>query len=137
LVIVEGGVHRILAAIEEAPCAEPNRNNAEVEQIILTQVPRRSSKYSAPPHLLPVQELEPPELLKIFVERRATTLDLLSSSTALRGHVAPHPVMGLWDGYQWVLATAAHTARHTDQILEVKAAPCFPEARGANSVPLH
>jgi hypothetical protein len=30
------------------------------------------------------------------------------------------------DGYQWVLATAAHTERHTKQILEVKSDPNFP-----------
>jgi hypothetical protein len=30
------------------------------------------------------------------------------------------------DGYQWVLGAAAHTERHTKQILEVKADPNFP-----------
>jgi hypothetical protein len=30
------------------------------------------------------------------------------------------------DGYQWILAVAAHSARHTQQILEVKADPKFP-----------
>ena len=30
------------------------------------------------------------------------------------------------DGYQWLLAAAAHTERHTKQILEVKANPNFP-----------
>jgi hypothetical protein len=30
------------------------------------------------------------------------------------------------DGYQWVLAAAAHTERHTKQILEVKADAKFP-----------
>jgi hypothetical protein len=30
------------------------------------------------------------------------------------------------DGYQWILAAAAHTERHTKQILEVMAEPGFP-----------
>jgi hypothetical protein len=35
-------------------------------------------------------------------------------------------VFGPLDGYDWILAVAAHTARHTQQILEVKADPGFP-----------
>ena len=30
------------------------------------------------------------------------------------------------DGYQWILAAAAHTERHTKQILEVRADANFP-----------
>ena len=33
----------------------------------------------------------------------------------------------LMDGYQWVLAAAAHMERHTKQILEVKAELAFPD----------
>ena len=32
------------------------------------------------------------------------------------------------DGYQWILAAAAHCDRHTKQILEVRADPNFPES---------
>jgi hypothetical protein len=32
------------------------------------------------------------------------------------------------DGYQWILAAAARTERHTKQILEVKAEAGFPDA---------
>jgi hypothetical protein len=34
----------------------------------------------------------------------------------------PHPSLGNFDYYQWVLFTAGHEARHTEQILEVRAA---------------
>ena len=30
------------------------------------------------------------------------------------------------DGYQWILAAAAHVQRHTNQMLEVKAHKNFP-----------
>jgi len=40
--------------------------------------------------------------------------------------VVEHPALGALDGYQWVLFLAAHGVRHTKQILEVKAEPCFP-----------
>jgi hypothetical protein len=32
----------------------------------------------------------------------------------------------LMDGYQWILAAAAHTERHAKQMLEVKADDDFP-----------
>jgi len=41
-------------------------------------------------------------------------------------HVFDHPALGPLDGYEWVLAVAAHTERHTKQILEVKADANFP-----------
>jgi hypothetical protein len=56
------------------------------------------------------------------------TAELLSVARNLRGHVLPHPVFGPWDGYQWILAAGCHSARHTGQILEVKADPNFPPA---------
>ncbi len=41
-------------------------------------------------------------------------------------HVATTPV-GMLDSYQLILFTAAHTNRHTQQIIEVKADPNFPK----------
>jgi hypothetical protein len=137
LVIIEDRVHGIVAAMPEAPCTDGNRNNAEVERIILTEVPRRSPRLPAPPHVLPSGEKSPAELLKSFMESRAVTIELLETAPALRGHVAPHPILGLWDGYQWIMAAAAHTARHTEQIREVKADGRFPEALAACSGSLH
>ena len=32
----------------------------------------------------------------------------------------PHPVLGVLTGYQWLLAVAAHTERHVQQIQEIK-----------------
>jgi hypothetical protein len=137
LLLVEGGVHRIIAGMPEAPCADVERNNAEVEKIILAEVPRRSPKYTAPPHVCPLHELAPAELLKSFVERRAVTIEFLETAPALRGHVAPHPILGLWDGYQWIMAASAHTARHMGQVLEVKADAGFPETHGVSLISLH
>ena len=41
--------------------------------------------------------------------------------------MAPHPEMGVMDGYQWLLLIAAHCERHTAQILEIKAMPGYPK----------
>lgn len=137
LVIVEGRVHGVVVAMPEAPCTDGNRNDAEVERIILTEVPRRSPKISAPAHLFPSQEKSPKELLKSFVESRAVTMELLETAPALRGHILQHPILGLLDGYQWIMAVAAHTARHTEQIREIKADTRFSEALATCSGSLH
>ncbi len=137
LVLVEGRVHGILAAMPEAPRADAGRDNAEVERIILTEVPSRHQKVQAPPHLCPSQEASPEELLSNLAERRASTIELLETAPALRDHVAPHPIFGPWDGYQWIMAVAAHTARHTDQIREVKADTRFSQAFETWPVSLH
>ena len=55
-----------------------------------------------------------------FLANREQTIECLRAPL-LRGRVRPHPIFGPWDGYQWLLATAAHTSRHTDQIRELQA----------------
>lgn len=137
LVIVEGRAQAILGRMPEAPQAEPNRNNAEVERILLDRVPRCPPKYQAPEQVLPRQEKSPEEYLRSFVEGRAATIELVDVAPALRGHLVPHPVLGAWDGYQWILATAAHTARHIAQMREVKADVLFPEMAAVGSASLH
>ena len=44
----------------------------------------------------------------------------------LRGHGGPHPIFKILDGYQRLLLLSGHSARHTAQILEVKASPGYP-----------
>ena len=62
-----------------------------------------------------------------FREARTRTAVLLRTAPgSLRGHVVEHPALGALDGYQWVLFLAAHSVRHTKQILEVKTEPGFP-----------
>ena len=61
------------------------------------------------------------------MESRATTEEFLKSATGLRAHLADSP-MGKLDGYEWVLLIAAHSERHTKQMLEVKADPNFPKS---------
>jgi hypothetical protein len=64
---------------------------------------------------------------KHFVDSRAATEEYLRSATGLRLHVTDSP-LGKLDGYEWVLLIAAHSERHTKQMLEVKADPNFPKS---------
>jgi hypothetical protein len=63
---------------------------------------------------------------KHFVESRAVTEEYLKNATGLRAHLGDSP-MGKLDGYEFVLLIAAHSERHTKQMLEVKADPNFPK----------
>ena len=61
-------------------------------------------------------------------------VEYLESTQDLRQHVLESPPLKavskgehqVMDSYQWILAVAAHTERHTKQILEVKADANFP-----------
>ncbi len=129
LVIVENRVHAIVESMTEAPRAEPDRMNSQIDDFILAEVPRRSTKIQAPPQGEPSHRWNPVETLEHFLASRTRTLELLDEAPFLRGRVVPHPILGPWDGYQWILAAGAHSARHTDQILEVKSYAGFPATR--------
>jgi hypothetical protein len=83
----------------------------------------RSKKVQAPDVLRPTgQWPDPKKLLKEFSARRKKTIEFVETTQEdLRGHV-----FGGFDGYQAVLAAAAHTERHVAQMREVKTDPHFP-----------
>ena len=58
--------------------------------------------------------------------REKTIAYAQSTQDDLRTHVGEGP-MGPMDAYQWLLLLAAHSARHTAQILEVEANPGYPK----------
>lgn len=137
LAIIEGRVHSVIANLPNAPHAGPDRINATLDEIILTEVPKRTVKIPAPPPVWPSGQWSPAEALSRFVENRRHTLELLTSVQCLRGRVFPHPILGELDGYQWILALAGHNARHIEQMLEVKACAGFPESLVMAAVSLH
>jgi len=125
VVLIENRVHVIVGQMEDAPLSDPDSDLAKIDEFILAEVPQRSTKVQAPPQVSPTHRWSGQEALEQFVESREKTIQLLATSV-LRGHVVPHPIFGPWDGYQWLVAAAAHSARHTDQIREVKADSKFP-----------
>jgi hypothetical protein len=100
----------------------------KADEGVLAMVPDRSHKVQAPEPLKPTNRFgSPAAAQKHFVESRATTEDYLKTTTGLRAHLADSP-MGKLDGYEWMLLIAAHSERHTKQMLEVKADPNFPKS---------
>ncbi len=110
--------------------AAPLRDAEETKKAddgVLAMVPDRSHKAQAPEPLQPTNRFgSPAAAQKHFVESRAITEEYLKNATGLRAHLGDSP-MGKLDGYEYVLLIAAHSERHTKQMLEVKADPNFPK----------
>ena len=126
LALIEEIVHGILLKLDQAPAAPVNRDIKKIDAQILSEVPDRSTKVQAPPQAVPTGRWTPAAALDHYLATRAQITAILRSAPDLRQHVVNHPVLGQLDGYEWILAVAAHSARHTKQILEVKADPHFP-----------
>lgn len=92
------------------------------DDFILQAMVNRSRRLSSPEAVLPRGRwANREELLAAFVESRDQLLAWCNEVTVdLRGYGAPHLVMGLLDGVQWLIFAAAHTERHTRQITELK-----------------
>lgn len=124
--IVTGRVQGILKRLpQEAPTPEDHDSNALLATIFKVG-PDRSVKLQAPPHVCPTGDCAPDETLQKFLAASDSIASTLESATALRANVFPHPFFGPLDGYEWILLAAEHTARHTAQLLEVKAGAHFP-----------
>jgi hypothetical protein len=114
--------------IMKAPAGPADRDTAKLDAMILAMVPDRSQKKQAPGPLVPTGRWTPSETLDHFLKSRAKTIDFLKSTPDLREHAsADNPFQHPMDAYQWLLFVAAHSERHTKQILEVKADPNFPK----------
>jgi DinB superfamily len=111
--------------------AIPARDSAELQKIdamVVAMVPDRSHKIQAPEPLKPTNRFgSPTDAQKHFLESRATTEEYLNTATDLRAHAIDSPMGVKLDGYEWILLIAAHSERHTKQMLEVKADPNFPK----------
>ena len=106
----------------------PDRDLKKTDDRVLELVPDRSRKFQAPDPLRPRNQFGTPEAaLNHFLESRAKTVELLKNTPDLRGHVAESGLLGKIDAYERILFVAAHSERHTKQLLEVKADPKFPK----------
>ena len=129
--LVLGPIREQLA---KSPVVIADRDYKQIDAVIVNQLPDRLQKFQAPEMLRPSGRWEPSVALDRLVKDYARLSDYLDSTPDLRQHVTDAPPLkavskGAYDsmdGYQWVLGAAAHTERHTKQILEVKADPNFP-----------
>jgi len=115
--------------IKQAPPGPgPERDVKKTDDKVLEVIPDRSKKFQAPEQLRPRNQFGSPEAsLKHFLESRAKTIELLKNTPDLRSHVVDSGLLGKIDGFERILFVAAHSERHTKQLLEVKADPKFPK----------
>jgi len=124
----------ILSQLESAPMPYANRDYKAVDAIVIHQFPTRLAKFPAPEFVRPIDQIVPMELLDRLKTNCIRLMDHLESTPGLRQHTgeaAPLKAVSkgayeVMDGYQWVLAAAAHTERHAKQMLEVRADDNFP-----------
>lgn len=119
----------IKGQVMSAPARPPGDDVAAIDALILKAIPDRSQKAQAPEPLVPKNRFgSPAEALKHFETSRAQTLAFLDKSNDLRDHAIDSPLGKKLDAYEWILFAAAHSDRHTKQMLEVKADPHFPKS---------
>lgn len=124
----------LVRGLVAGPAADPAKKaeTAGKDHRVAAEIPDRTQhRMMRPDFLAPTDRWPTPaEFEKDFAANRAkTTAYVKSTHDDLRAHVAPHPEMGLMDGYQWLILIAAHSERHTAQILEIKALPGYPPAK--------
>jgi uncharacterized damage-inducible protein DinB len=108
--------------------AVPGRDLKATDDAVLAKIPDRSQKAQAPEPLVPTNRFGSPDAaIKHFVESRAKTEEFLKTTPGLRDHAVDSPMGVKMDPYEFVLLMAAHSERHTKQILEVKADPNYPK----------
>lgn len=120
-----------MAKTEIAKPAQPERRSEvkTTDEALIGMITDRSDKFNAPKELQPTSKYESADQALIdFNATRQPVLDYIGSADLenLRNHIIEHPA-GISDGYQNLLYVAAHSARHTKQIEEVKAHPDFPK----------
>lgn len=98
------------------------------DEAVLMLVPDRSHKVQTSEPLKPTNRFgSPAAAQKHFLESRMATEEYLKNTPGLREHLGDSP-LGKLDGYDFLLFTAAHSERHTKQMLEVRADPNFPKS---------
>lgn len=123
----------LMGMIQEQVMKGPARPAGEdvkaIDSFVLAAIPDRTNKLQAPEPLKPTNRYgSPADSLKHFKESRAKTVAFLNGTKDLRDHAIDSPLGKKLDGYEWVLFIAAHSERHTKQMLEVKADPNFPKS---------
>lgn len=129
---VLGPIRDLLAT---APPPPSDYDVEAVDAIIIHQFPTRLVKVKGPEFANPTGCMTKPDAIARLEENDARLKRLVETGSELRQHaiegiplkITSNGAYGLMDGYQWILAAAAHTDRHTKQILEVKADPAFPQ----------
>jgi hypothetical protein len=132
IAVQERVIGMIRQQLASAPMPPPEQDCAVVDSIVIHQFPNRLSKFPSP--MPSTAQLSKVEALRRYADNCAALTEMLAATPGLREHALDSPPLkavskgeySVMDGYQWILAAAAHAERHTKQILEVIADDAFP-----------
>jgi len=121
--------------LAQAPPPPEGYDYQQVDSLVIHHFPDRLAKFQAPEFARPTGRWTASEMPDRLIHNYARLNEYLESTPDLRQHaIESLPIKAVsqgkyefMDGYQWVLAAAAHTERHTKQILELKADASFPQ----------
>jgi hypothetical protein len=131
------GIVEHLATVEdlviirlEKMASEPNHGMFKDSDVVLfDKVVDRTERFQSPERVHPTGKSLGSSLERLAATREKIVGLIRSAPDGhFRQHSMEHPVFGPLDGHQWVVVVAGHCLRHTEQILETKAAPNFPQA---------
>ena len=125
----ESFIYQAADAAMKSPAQAKLADPGKMDEKILSAVPNRTAKATAPEPLRPQNKFKSAaEAVAAFKSARDEHIKYLAETQdALREHFYKNPVFGDLDAFQWILFMSAHTERHVAQILEVKASPDFPK----------
>ncbi|PWU09461.1 MAG: hypothetical protein C5B51_06160 [Terriglobia bacterium] len=132
IAVQERVIARLQQGFAEAPAPPKEQDCQTVDNIVINQFPNRLTRFPSP--IPPERGLDRQAAVDRYVENCAVLFRILTSTSGLREHALDSPPLKavskgaylVMDGYQWILAAAAHAERHTKQILEVIADGAFP-----------
>jgi len=126
--IVEKAVLKRIQVLVLDPPQPPAQPEGTPDDVVLSRVPSRSTRRTAPPEARPARRwTDFDALLRQFEAARERSLRFVAVTQGdLRSHYFAHPYLGELDCYQWLLFLGAHAERHARQAEEVTADPDFP-----------
>ncbi len=116
------------SALKKPAVARPEASTLEHDRAFAAGLLDRSSKATAPAPIVPSGKIKSPaEAARIFTAKRDEHIAYVRKThDDLRTHTAEVPGFGTLDAYQVMVAMAAHSERHTEQIREVQANAGYP-----------
>jgi hypothetical protein len=118
--------------LENTPITPVHPEYKRVDDMIIYQIPSRLMKFPSP--FQPAAGVSRSDAIERLLANYADLNERLETTPDLRNHsIESAPIKAIsggmyssMDGYQSILAAAAHTERHTKQVVEVMAHPVFP-----------
>ncbi len=129
IILSEGAIFGLIEGqILKSPAVEGSVYRAKDKGVILA-ITNRAEKFTAPEMLKPNAQFKTREdLLSNFEKARNKSIDFVKANKVnMRNHFFENPLMGMIDGYQWLLFATGHSERHLAQLKEVKTDPAYPK----------